>query len=230
MQESDEGYYRRKTSTTTVSKKRKLSQCSDEPPEVEERPSKKPTGIKRPRKPKYICDEAGLGCDATFTRKRNFEMHMGKVHNKPLYPCKICKSMGTRGDNAKGHYKSPKHLKALKKLAEAEKAAAASSASQQLDFGAVGTDADPSSVSSSKPPEYPLDVYSAPFSMALAPPSVDGNQHSFGTYTDNIPLIKEERIMTLQATIQVLQNELAELVKPEEDQLSLQQNHQQRLS
>ncbi|KAK6359114.1 hypothetical protein TWF696_000281 [Orbilia brochopaga] len=153
MQEDDEGFYRRKA-PATVGHKRKRSQSSDEPP-GDEQPGKKPKGTKRPRPPKYICETPG--CEEAFTRKRSFEMHLGEVHNKPLFRCEICKSLGTRNDNSKVHEKSKKHLKNLRKLAEAAEAeaeaaataaaamATASSADRSLDLGAAGADIDSSS-------------------------------------------------------------------------------------
>ncbi|KAJ6257391.1 hypothetical protein Dda_8280 [Drechslerella dactyloides] len=218
--QNDEGLSRRKPSAA-IGTKRKRPQ-NDEPSGGES-PEDQPPKTKRPRKPKYFCPVEA--CGENFTRLRPFELHMGNVHGTPLYVCEVCGSIGTRGDNVKNHPESQKHLKNLRKAEEAAAAAAAAAASATYspDLGAIGADIEPSSVSSSTFPPCPDDIdgaLSAPVSMALAPPFVVVNQHSFA---DFIPLIKKERIIRLQATIEVLQFELAELVKPEED-LYLQQD------
>ncbi|KAK6337595.1 hypothetical protein TWF730_002990 [Orbilia blumenaviensis] len=102
LREDDGGRRRRKLSTVTPAK----------PARVEKKAptERRKTKIKRPRQPSLFC--RWEKCGASFTRQRDFEMHMGK-HEKPLFFCEICDQLLTRKDNRRKHDSSKRHKENL---------------------------------------------------------------------------------------------------------------------
>ncbi|EGX45201.1 hypothetical protein AOL_s00173g302 [Orbilia oligospora ATCC 24927] len=97
LREDDGGKRRRKLSAATPAKRSRVEKKTA--PEPKSR-------IRRPRKASFFC--GWEGCKASFTRQREFEMHMGK-HEKPLFFCDICQQLLTRKDNRKKHDESKRH-------------------------------------------------------------------------------------------------------------------------
>ncbi|KAF3192999.1 hypothetical protein TWF225_010858 [Orbilia oligospora] len=97
LREDDGGKRRRKLSAAIPAKRSRVEKKAA--PESKNR-------IRRPRKASFFC--GWEGCKATFTRQREFEMHMGK-HEKPLFFCDICQQLLTRKDNRKKHDESKRH-------------------------------------------------------------------------------------------------------------------------
>ncbi|KAK6514824.1 hypothetical protein TWF506_007186 [Arthrobotrys conoides] len=101
LRENDGGKRRRKLSASNPTKRSRV--------EKKAAPERK-SGIRRPRKPTFFC--RWKECQASFTRQREFEMHMGK-HEKPLFFCDICQQLLTRKDNRKKHDESKRHRENL---------------------------------------------------------------------------------------------------------------------
>ncbi|KAK6500439.1 hypothetical protein TWF481_010783 [Arthrobotrys musiformis] len=177
LQENDEGKRRRKLSASNPVNgsrvQKKSSQAQKKGSQVQKRaaPERK---IRRPRKPSLFCHWEG--CGASFTRQREFEMHMGK-HEKPLFYCEVCSQLLTRKDNRRKHDDSQRH----KDNVAASKANLANSPVPSSD-----SSSSPSSLSS------PSSSSSGPIFSSNPSPVVSASTSS--SYTDSLPLFLLDQI------------------------------------
>lgn len=192
LKEDDGGKRRRKLSISTLAKRSRVQKAVPE----------RKTGIRRPRKPSFFC--RWEGCMASFTRQREFEMHMGK-HEKPLFFCDVCQQLLTRKDNRRKHDDSKRHRANLANspvLSSPPPSFSSSSSSSSPPSGPSGFhfSSNPSptvSASSSLPCIEGTPLLLDQLSLY---PHV-GNQH---TVTDFLPLNTEAKMLMLQAKIAAL--------------------------
>ncbi|KAK6530662.1 hypothetical protein TWF281_007501 [Arthrobotrys megalospora] len=193
LREDDEGKRRRKLSASTTKRPRVQKKTASE---------RRKTGIKRPRQPSLFC--RWEGCGKTFTRQREFEMHMGK-HEKPLFSCEICGQLLTRKDNRKKHDESKRHRENLAALqAKLANSPAHSSSSSSSSSSSGSSASHPSSnPSPTVSTSSSLTYFEAtpPLFDQLPPHPVVGNQH---TLSDFLPFNTQDKMLILQAKIAAL--------------------------